>query len=109
MQKLNLDKKMVEEEPYHAQKVFIGEIKANLHVKILEILSLGILMGQRYLTRQKLQEDIKQDMILFKPRVVEQVQVSLEKLLGGMEQPVVEETLLEMVEVEEGQVTLMDP
>ena len=37
------------------------------------------------------------------------MQVSLEKLLGGMEQPVVEETPLEMVVVEEDQDILMDP
>ena len=48
----------LEVELFLAQEEFIGEIKENHHVKILEPSSLELQMEQKYLILQKLIEDI---------------------------------------------------
>ena len=63
MQKLELGKEMGEVELYPVPEEFIGEIKVSPLVKIVEPLGLEILMGQRYPTQQKLQEDTNLDII----------------------------------------------
>ena len=50
-------------ELFLVQEEFTGEIKESHLAKILAPLNLEILMEQRYLTLQKLQEDIKLDII----------------------------------------------
>ena len=58
------------EELYLVQEEFIGEIKENHLVKILELSSSELQMEQKYLILQKLQEDINLDIILFKHHLV---------------------------------------